>query len=75
MAGVPVVPVVVYEDPTWLAKGDTVFARPAELPVKRLTILPPVSPASFDGDSRRLRAHVERLYVERLASEAASDPR
>ncbi len=67
-AGVPVVPVLVHEEPTWLAKGDTVFAPPAELPVKRLAILPAVSPDSFDGDSRRLRAHVEQLYTEQLAS-------
>ncbi|MFT5430036.1 MAG: 1-acyl-sn-glycerol-3-phosphate acyltransferase [Myxococcota bacterium] len=65
-AGVPVVPVVVREAPTWLAKGDSVWLPPAELPHKRLEILAAVHPDQFDSDSRKLRDHVHSLYVDRL---------
>ncbi len=74
-AGVPLVAVLIREQPTYLAKGSGLFGPPAALAVKRLEVLKILDPADFFGDSRRLRDYVEGLYREAFGVERPSGSR
>jgi len=69
-AGVPLVSLGVTCAPLYLSKGITLFHPPHPTARLRLELLAVDDPVRFDGDSRRLRQHVEsryRAWIDELA--------
>ena len=66
-AGVPVVAILIRENPEFLAKGQGLFGHPAAVPEKRAQVWRVLSPGDFSEDSRRMRDYVESEYRQALA--------
>lgn len=65
-ANVPVVALLVRENPSWLAKGAPLSVPKEGTAVKTVQLLKVVRPEDFLGDSRLMRDYVEALYREAL---------
>lgn len=71
-AHVPVLALLISEEPAWLAPGDRLFRPPARLPVKNLSVLGIYEPEDFSGNSRTMRTYVQEQYRKAL-EESQSD--
>ncbi len=71
-ADVPVVAVLIRENPPWLAKGAPIAASKEVMSVKTVQLLKVAHPRDFFGDSRLLRDYVESAYRQALALPTAS---
>lgn len=65
-ANIPVVAILIQNDPPWLAKGDSVLRAPEREPIKRLTVLKILEPRDFERNSRRMRDQAYALYAPAL---------
>jgi 1-acyl-sn-glycerol-3-phosphate acyltransferase len=65
-ANVPVVALLVREQPSWLAKGSPLSVPREGTAVKTVELLKVAKPEDFLGDSRLMRDYVEALYREAL---------
>jgi 1-acyl-sn-glycerol-3-phosphate acyltransferase len=74
-ADVPVVAVLIHEDPPWLGKGSRLAESKEGVSVKSVQLLKVAHPRDFFGDSRLLRDYVETAYRQALALPMASPGR
>jgi 1-acyl-sn-glycerol-3-phosphate acyltransferase len=74
-ADVPIVAVLIDENPRWLGKGSRLAASKEVVSVKSVQLLKVAHPRDFFGDSRLLRDYVETAYREALALPTASPGR
>lgn len=65
-ADVPVVALLIREEPRWLGKGASLAAPKEVMSVKTVQLLKVVHPRDFFGDSRLLRDYVESAYRQAL---------
>lgn len=65
-ANVPVVALLIREQPSWLARGAPMSPPKEGMAVKTVELLKVVRPEDFLGDSRLMRDYVEALYREVL---------
>jgi 1-acyl-sn-glycerol-3-phosphate acyltransferase len=66
-ADVPVVALLIRENPPWLAKGAPLAAAKEVMSVKTVQLLKVLHPRDFFGDSRLVRDYVESAYRQALA--------
>lgn len=71
-ADVPVVAVLIDENPRWLGKGSRLAESKEVVSVKSVQLLKVAHPRDFFGDSRLLRDYVESAYRRALALPTAS---
>lgn len=74
-ADVPIVAVLIDENPPWLGKGSRLAASKEVMSVKTVQLLKVAHPRDFFGDSRLLRDYVEGAYRQALALPTASPGR
>lgn len=63
---VPVLALLIREEPRWLGKGGRFFPLPRDTARKTIEVLGVFQPQNYDSDSRALRSAVEAAYGERL---------
>ncbi len=66
-AKVPVVALLIQEEPEFLARGQSLFGHPAVVPRKSVEVWHVFDPADFSEDSRTMRNYVESRYRCALA--------
>lgn len=65
---VPVLALLIREEPRWLGKGGRFFPLPRATAYKKIEVLGVFRPESFASDSRSLRSAVEEAYTKSLGA-------